>query len=69
MANVRTSATQGESTKHGPLVHGPPPWTGSMDRVYQNMDRGPWTPFMNWVHGPPIMDRVHGPAIFATKIK
>ena len=20
-----------ESTKHGPLVHGPPPWTRSMD--------------------------------------
>ena len=35
----------GESTKHAPLVHGPPPWTGSMDRVHQNMDR---------VHGPPI---------------
>ena len=32
-----------ESTKHGPLVHGPPLWTGSMDRVHQNMDR---------VHGP-----------------
>ena len=42
----------GESTKHGPLVHGPPPWTGSMDRVHQHMDR---------VHGPPFMDRVHGP--------
>ena len=47
----------GESTKHGPLVHGPPPWTGSMDRVHENMDR---------VHGPPIMDRVHGPPIFTT---
>ena len=35
----------GESTKHGPLVHGPPPWTRSMDRVHENMDR---------VHGPPI---------------
>ena len=21
---------------------------------------------MDWVHGPPIMDRVHGPPIFAT---
>ena len=41
-----------ESTKHGPLVHGPPPWTWSMDRVHQNMDR---------VHEPPFMDRVHGP--------
>ena len=41
----------GESTKHGPLVHGPPPWTRSMDRVHQNVDR---------VHGPPFMDRVHG---------
>ena len=28
-----------ESTKHEPLVHGPPPWTGSMDRVHQNIDR------------------------------
>ena len=45
-----------ESTKHGPLVHGPPPWTGSMDR---DMDR---------VHGPPFMDRVHGPPIF-TKLR
>ena len=34
-----------ESTKHGPLVHGPPLWTRSMDQVHQNMDR---------VHGPPI---------------
>ena len=34
-----------ESTKHGPLVHGLPPWTGSMHWVHQNMDR---------VHGPPI---------------
>ena len=33
-----------ESTKHGPLVHGPPLWTRSMDLVHQNMDR---------VHGPP----------------
>ena len=47
----------GESTKHGPLVHGPPLWTGSMDRVHQNMDR---------VHGPPFMDRVHGPPIFTS---
>ena len=47
-------AETGESTKHGPLVHGPPPWTGSMDRVHQNMDLvhgppnhgpGPWTPY------------------------
>ena len=49
--------TKGESTKHGPPVHGPPPWTWSMDRVHQNMDR---------VHGPPIMDRVHGPPIFTS---
>ena len=39
-----------ESTKHGPLVHGPRPWTRSMNRVHQNMDRvlGPG------VYGPPI---------------
>ena len=24
----------GESTKHGPLVHGPRPWTGSMDHLF-----------------------------------
>ena len=24
-----------ESTKHGPLVHGPPPWTRSMDQVHE----------------------------------
>ena len=48
----------GESTKHGPLVHGPPPWTRSMDRVHENMDRvhgpGPWTRSMDPVNGPPI---------------
>ena len=27
---------------------------------------GPWTPFMDRVHGPPIMDQVHGPPIFTT---
>ena len=37
----------GESTKHGPLVHGPP----SVDRVH---GLGPWTTFMDRVHGPPI---------------
>ena len=26
-------------------LNGPGPWTGSMDRVHENMD---------WVHGPPI---------------
>ena len=31
--------------KHGPLVHGPPSWTRSMDWVHQNMDL---------VHGPPF---------------
>ena len=35
----------------------PGPWTPSVDRVRQNMDR---------VHGPPIVDRVPGPPIFAT---
>ena len=55
-----------ESTKHGPLVHGLPQWTRSMDRVHQKYGPGPWTPFMDRVHGPPIMDRVHGPPIFTT---
>ena len=32
-------------TKHGPGVHGPPLWTGSMDHVH---GPGPWTP----CHGP-----------------
>ena len=32
-------------TKHGPGVHGPPLWTGSMDYFH---GPGPWTPF----HGP-----------------
>ena len=45
-------AVERESSKHGP-----PPWTGSMDRVHQNMDR---------VHGPPIMDQAHGPPIFTS---
>ena len=35
-------------TKHGPGVHGPPLWTGSMDH------------FMDRVHRPPVMDQVHG---------
>ena len=32
-------------TKHGPGVHGPPLWTGSMDHFH---GPGPWTP----CHGP-----------------
>ena len=43
-----------ESTKHGPLVHGPPPWTGFMDQVHQNINQVHGPPFMEWVHGPPI---------------
>ena len=35
-------------TKHGPGVHGPPLWTGSMDHF----------------HGPPVMDQVHGQFFF-----
>ena len=44
----------GESIKHGPLAHGPGPWTPSVGQVHQNMDRvhgppnhgpGPWTPY------------------------
>ena len=31
-----------ESTKHGPLVHGPPLWTGSMEHFH---GPGPWTPY------------------------
>ena len=45
VGNLQSVRHLGKSTKHGPLVHGPPPWTRSMDRVHQNMDR---------VHGPPI---------------
>ena len=33
-----------ESAKHGPLVHRPPPWTGSMDR---SMDSLSWTGSMD----------------------
>ena len=47
----------GERVKRESTKHGPPPWTGAMDRVHQNMDR---------VHGPPIMDRVHGSPIFTS---
>ena len=43
------SKVGGESTKHGPLVHGPGPWTRSI-KIWT----GPWTPFMDRVHGPPI---------------
>ena len=50
----------GESTKHGPLVHGPPLWTGSMDRVHQNMDR---------VHGPPIFTTPKITEVNKNKIK
>ena len=35
----------GVRTKHGPGVHGPPLWTGSMDHFH---GPGPWTPR----HGP-----------------
>ena len=35
----------GVRTKHGPGVHGLPPWTGSMDHFH---GPGPWTP----CHGP-----------------
>ena len=30
---------------------------GSMDPLF---GPGPWTTFMDRVHGPPVMDRVHG---------
>ena len=30
---------------------------GSMDPYF---GPGPWTTFMDQVHGPPVMDRVHG---------
>ena len=42
-AVVTGSPFRGEKTES--TKHGPPPWIGSMDRVYQNMDQ---------VHGPPI---------------
>ena len=31
---------------------------GSMDSLF---GLGPWTTFMDRVHGPPVMDQVHGP--------
>ena len=30
---------------------------GCMDPLF---GLGPWTTFMDWVHGPPVMNRVHG---------
>ena len=63
----------GESTKHGPLVHGPPPWTGSMDRVHgpglSKYGPGPWTPFMDRVHGPPIFTTPKITEVNKNKIK
>ena len=53
----RLNGYKRESTKHGPLVHGLPSWTRSMDHVHQNVDQ---------VHGLPIMYRVHGPPIFTS---
>ena len=47
----------GESTKHGPGMHGPPPWTGSMDRVPSKY--GPWS--MDPFHGPGPWTSYHGP--------
>ena len=35
-----------ERTKHGPLVHGPPLWTGSMDPLH---GPGPWTPYFLFI--------------------
>ena len=37
----------GESTKHGPLVHGPPPWTGSIKIWTGSMDPLSWTGSMD----------------------
>ena len=34
---------------------------GSMD---PHFGPGPWTTFMDRVHGPPVMDRVHGQFFF-----
>jgi len=46
-------AISGESTKHGPLVHGPP----SLDPVHgpgpSKYGLDPWTGSMDRVHGPP----------------
>ena len=39
LKSVKTSCVRTrESTKHGPLVHGPPPWTGSMKIWTGSMD-------------------------------
>ena len=56
----------GRTPKRESTKHGPPPWTLSMDRVHQNMDRVHGRPFMDRFHGPPFMDRVHGPPIFTS---
>ena len=40
------SYVEGERTKHGPLVHGPPLWTGSMDPLHRP---GPWTPYFLFI--------------------
>lgn len=41
-------------------LHGPGPWTRSIDQVHQNMERVHGPSFMDWVHGSTIMDQVHG---------
>ena len=66
---------------HAPLKH----FVGFLSNVeiqnikgkYKKWTPGPWTPSVDWVHGPgpskygpgpwtPFMDRVHGPPIFTT---
>ena len=34
------------------------------DNTWTHLGLGPWTTFMDWVHGTPVMDRVHGPPFF-----
>ena len=30
------------------------------DNTWTDFGLGPWTTFIDWVHGFPVMDRVHG---------
>ena len=46
------TCSQGVGTKHGPGVQDP------------YFGPGPWTTFMDQVHGPPVMDWVHGHFFF-----
>ena len=43
-------------TKHGPGVHRPPLWTGSMDHLH---GPGPWTVFLFYFYKK-VLHQVHG---------